>query len=461
VRLGLEALAVTDHDGFYGVVRFAEAARAVGLPTVFGAELTPRRPAEPRSGRRPRPGASTWWCWPATPRATPGWPGRCQHRPAGRREGRAHGWRRRGPRRQAGGGHWAVLTGCRKGTVPPRWSRDGPGGGRPGAGPAGRGVRAPSTCTSSCGITATRSTRPATTRWPSWRPRRGWAGRHQQRALRHPGPAQAGHRAGGGAGPSQPRRARRLAARGGGAPAVGGRAGPPLRPLPGCGRAAAELGRSARSTCRWWRRSCRRTRAPTARRSPLSEMAFLRQLVEEGARRRYGDRPPPRRPVAARPVRGAQIDHELDGDRGLGFAGYFLIVWDIVEFCEPQRHLLPGPGLGGQQAVCYALGITKADAVRLGLLFERFLSPERDGPPDIDLDIESGSAARRSSSTSTSATAAPTPPRSPTSSPTGPARRCATWPRRWATRRASRTPGPRSWTGGGRLPEPAGPEGTT
>ena len=74
----------------------------------------------------------------------------------------------------------------------------------------------------------------------------------------------------------------------------------------------------------------------------------------------------------------------------LGFAGYFLIVWDIVEFCRTHDIYCQGRGSAANSAVCYALGITNADAVALGLLFERFLSPERDGPPDIDVDIESG-----------------------------------------------------------------------
>ena len=66
------------------------------------------------------------------------------------------------------------------------------------------------------------------------------------------------------------------------------------------------------------------------------------------------------------------------------------MVWDIVEFCRATDIYCQGRGSAANCAVCYALGITKADAVTLGLLFERFLSPERDGPPDIDLDIESG-----------------------------------------------------------------------
>ncbi len=115
------------------------------------------------------------------------------------------------------------------------------------------------------------------------------------------------------------------------------------------------------------------------------EMSLLRSLTEEGARRRYGSREQER-------VAGAfaQIDHELALIESLGFAGYFLIVWDLVDFCRCADIFAQGRGSAANSAVCYALGITNADAVSLGLLFERFLSPERDGPPDIDIDIESG-----------------------------------------------------------------------
>jgi error-prone DNA polymerase len=84
-----------------------------------------------------------------------------------------------------------------------------------------------------------------------------------------------------------------------------------------------------------------------------------------------------------------QIDHELAVIEGLGFAGYFLIVWDITEFCRRSDIYCQGRGSAANSAVCYALGITNADAVALNLFFERFLSPARDGPPDIDVDIES------------------------------------------------------------------------
>ena len=123
--------------------------------------------------------------------------------------------------------------------------------------------------------------------------------------------------------------------------------------------------------------------------APIGEMQFLRQLAEAGARRRYGERPAMYEDLSLRARAWRTIDHELEVIEGLGFAGYFLVVWDIVEFCNRANIFCQGRGSAANSAVCYALGITKADAVSLGLLFERFLSPERDGPPDIDLDIES------------------------------------------------------------------------
>ena len=121
------------------------------------------------------------------------------------------------------------------------------------------------------------------------------------------------------------------------------------------------------------------------------EMSWLRELVLRGARRRYGDRPDTGvEDLSLRARAWRTIDHELSIIGALGFPGYFLVVWDIVRFCEENGILCQGRGSAANSAVCYALGITKADAVSLGLLFERFLSPERDGPPDIDIDIESG-----------------------------------------------------------------------
>ena len=128
----------------------------------------------------------------------------------------------------------------------------------------------------------------------------------------------------------------------------------------------------------------------------LTEMQYLRRIVEEQGAQRYGTRPAPAAvangPAGTSSLRArawATIDHELAIIEQLGFAGYFLVVWDLVEFCRREDIMCQGRGSAANSAVCYALGVTAADAVSLGLLFERFLSPERDGPPDIDIDIES------------------------------------------------------------------------
>ncbi len=114
-----------------------------------------------------------------------------------------------------------------------------------------------------------------------------------------------------------------------------------------------------------------------------SEMSYLRTLVARKAPERYGDPGAERIPGAYR-----QINHELEVIDQLGFAGYFLIVHDIVNYCEQAGIACQGRGSAANSAVCYALGITSVDPVQHGLLFERFLSAGRDGPPDIDLDIE-------------------------------------------------------------------------
>ena len=82
-----------------------------------------------------------------------------------------------------------------------------------------------------------------------------------------------------------------------------------------------------------------------------------------------------------------QIDHELALIRKLGLAGYFLIVWDIVRFARRTGVLCQGRGSAANSVVCYCLGITAIDPVKMGLLFERFLSEERREAPDIDIDF--------------------------------------------------------------------------
>ncbi|HZC93196.1 MAG TPA: error-prone DNA polymerase, partial [Mycobacterium sp.] len=85
----------------------------------------------------------------------------------------------------------------------------------------------------------------------------------------------------------------------------------------------------------------------------------------------------------------AQIERELEIIAQLTFPGYFLVVYDITRFCRENNILCQGRGSAANSAVCYALGVTAVDPVANELLFERFLSPVRDGPPDIDIDIES------------------------------------------------------------------------
>ncbi len=111
-------------------------------------------------------------------------------------------------------------------------------------------------------------------------------------------------------------------------------------------------------------------------------MSWLRQLTMDGALDRYG-------PRAAHPQAYRSSTTSCDMIDKLGFPGYFLVVYEIVKFCREQDIYCQGRGSAANSAVCYALRITNVDAVRHRLLFERFLAPERDGPPDIDVDIES------------------------------------------------------------------------
>ena len=114
-------------------------------------------------------------------------------------------------------------------------------------------------------------------------------------------------------------------------------------------------------------------------------MSFLRARTREGMDKRYGEKPPELRERARR-----QIERELALIEHLNLSGYFLIVWDIVRFCQEQGILVQGRGSAANSAVCYALGITAVDPVGMELLFERFLSEQRGEMPDIDLDLPSG-----------------------------------------------------------------------
>lgn len=114
--------------------------------------------------------------------------------------------------------------------------------------------------------------------------------------------------------------------------------------------------------------------------SGMTSAEWLRRLTMDGARQRYG---------AAVPITvQEQIDKELQIIQELDYPGYFLTLWEIVEYCRAHDILCQGRGSAANSAVCYCLGITAIDPIRMGLLFERFLSKERAEPPDIDLDIE-------------------------------------------------------------------------
>ena len=389
-RLGLEALALTDHDGFYGVVRFAEAARELGMPTVFGTELTLGRTAVPVG--EPDPGAEAAESHLVVVARDPR-----GYALLARAASEAQLRGEKGAPRcsvaelaaiggtdapDADRGHWLVLTGCRKGAVPAALEGRGPSAaavelaqlvdafgrehvavelwdhGHP-LDSARNDVLAELALRAGIDPVATTNAHYAT---PAQRPlATALAAVRSRRSLDELDgwlPASAGAHLRSGA-----EQARRFAR------------------YPGVVERAAELGRQ----CAFDLALVAPNLPPYPCPDGLDEMGELRRLTVLGAERRYGPRSAERVPGA-----WAQVDHELDVIEQLGFPGYFLIVWDIVEFCRVRGIYCQGRGSAANSAVCFALGITKADAVALGLLFERFLSPERDGPPDIDVDIESG-----------------------------------------------------------------------
>ncbi|NCW21447.1 MAG: DNA polymerase III subunit alpha, partial [Gammaproteobacteria bacterium] len=125
--------------------------------------------------------------------------------------------------------------------------------------------------------------------------------------------------------------------------------------------------------------------------------AWLRTLVERGAERRWGGVPPSAKgpSAATHPARDVMppyvrtlVEHELALIAELAYEPYFLTVHDIVEFARGRGILCQGRGSAANSAVCYCLGITEVDPSRMSMLFERFISRERNEPPDIDVDFE-------------------------------------------------------------------------
>jgi error-prone DNA polymerase len=399
-RLELEALAVTDHDGLYGVVRFAEAAKAVGLPTVFGAELTllpgpdRRTLAEADTHRQlASSGAELNLPDPRGDHLLVLADGLGGYAALSKAISLGHLAGEKGAPQftlpdlaDAGAGKWWVLTGCRKGTVPRALVGEGPAA-------AGRELRRL--------IELFGRDRVVVELWDHGDPLDSvrndalaeLAARHDLGCIATNNVHYAT--------PAQRRlatavaavRARRsldeldpwLPAAAGAHLRSGVEQARRFKRYPGVVELAAEIGRAAAFDL-----SLVAPKLPPFPCPPgVTEMEHLRQIVIDGAHRRYGDRPPPHEDLSKRARAWHTIDHELAVIESLGFAGYFLVVWDIVEFCRRADIFCQGRGSAANSAVCYAIGITNADAVELGLLFERFLSPERDGPPDIDVDIES------------------------------------------------------------------------
>lgn len=374
-RLDLKGLALTDHDGFYGVVRFAEAAREYAMPTVFGAELSLQRDAA-RAGAIDPPGDHLL----VLARDTEG------YRRLSRVIADAH---------MSGGekgllrydldligesaGHWLILTGCRKGSVRRALA----------AGGAARARQALGELTERFGrenvaveLTATGC---------SDDDERNAALAALAAQLRLPTVATTGAHF---SGPPRRRLATAVAAVrartdiatiSSWLPGVGGahlRSGDEMARLLPAHREAIDNAVQLAADCTFALGLIAPELPPFDVPDGHTEASWLRALTEEGARRRYGTR-------AQRPDAYRQIDHELNIIETLTFPGYFLVVHDIVEFCKRNDILCQGRGSAANSAVCYALGITNVDPVANQLLFERFLAPERDGPPDIDVDIES------------------------------------------------------------------------
>ncbi|OJZ66146.1 error-prone DNA polymerase [Mycolicibacterium diernhoferi] len=372
-RLDLRAIALTDHDGLYGVVRFAEAARELGMSTVFGAELSLGN--VPRTEQPDPPGPHLL----VLARGPEG------YRRLSRQISAAHlaGGEKGKPRydfdtlTEAAGGHWHILTGCRKGHVQQAFTQGGPDA-------AGRALAdlVDRFGADRVSVELTHHGHPAdderNAALAALAPRYGvnvvaTTGAHF-------------------AAPSRGRLAMAMAAirarnsmdaAAGWLAPLGGahlRSGEEMSRLfgPGIVTAAADLGEQ----CAFGLALIAPQLPPFDVPDGHTESSWLRKLVRDGARERYG--PPERAPKAY-----AQIEHELAIIDKLDFPGYFLVVHDITRFCRESAILCQGRGSAANSAVCYALKVTNVDPIANELLFERFLSPARDGPPDIDIDIES------------------------------------------------------------------------
>lgn len=372
-RLNLRAIALTDHDGLYGVVRFAEAARELDVATVFGAELS--------LGNTPRTDVPD----PPGPHLLVLARGPEGYRRLSREIARAHlaGGEKGKPRydldtlTEASGGHWHILTGCRKGHVRQALSEGGPE-----AAERALADLVDRFGQSRVSVELTHHGQPCdderNAALADLAPRFGvnivaTTGAHFAAPSRgRLAMAMAAIRA----------RNSMEAAAGWLAPLGGAhlRSGEEMAQLFGSEivAAAADLG----DQCAFRLELIAPQLPPFDVPDGHTEDTWLRHLVMAGAAERYG-------PPAQAPAAYAQIEHELKIIEQLTFPGYFLVVHDITRFCRENNILAQGRGSAANSAVCYALKVTNVDPIKNELLFERFLSPARDGPPDIDIDIES------------------------------------------------------------------------
>ncbi|AEV82637.1 DNA polymerase [Actinoplanes sp. SE50] len=374
-RLGLTGLAVTDHDGFYGVVRFSQAARELRLPTIFGAELSLGL-TRPQNGEPDPEGTHLL----ALANGHDGYARLARVISQAQIRGGEKGKPEYESLEQIAEilhDHVLVLTGCRKGTVRQALATEGMDAaaweldrladlfgrsnvaveltdhGHPYDGDfndalctLARERRLEVVATGNVHY-ATPARRRLATALAAVRARRGldemdgWL------------PA---------AGTAHLRSGAEMARR--------------FRDYPGAVANAAMYGEGLSFDL-----NLVAPRLPDYDVPPgHTEMSWLRELTMRGARVRYGEH---------HPKAYAQLEKELRMIEELGFPGYFLVVYDIVDFCRREKIYCQGRGSAANSAVCYALWITNVDAVEYDLLFERFLAPERDGPPDIDVDIES------------------------------------------------------------------------
>jgi error-prone DNA polymerase len=384
-RLDLRALALTDHNGLYGAVRFAEAAAELDVRTVFGAELS--LGCRSRQGGGIGVGARTEQPDPPGPHLLVLARGPEGYRRLSRQLAAAHlaGGEKGKPRydfdalTEAAGGHWHILTGCRKGSVRQALSDGGPdaseraladlvdrfGAGRVSIELTHHGHPLDDERNAVLAGLAPRFgvSVVATTGAHFARPSRG-------RLAMAMGAIRARQSLDSAAGWLAPLGGSHL------------RSGEEMARLfaqrPEVVTAAAELGEQ----CAFGLALIAPQLPPFDVPDGHTEDSWLRHLVMAGARDRYG-------PAEGAPRAYAQIEHELKVIAQLRFPGYFLVVHDIARFCRCNNILCQGRGSAANSAVCYALGVTAVDPVANELLFERFLSPARDGPPDIDMDIES------------------------------------------------------------------------